>query len=120
MKRRYKAIKADIDEKAIRHTDPRQLVALLAEAKAEALRPQVESLRAEFDHDADSSSSGRDLILITCDQVVTHEGRILEKPENEAEARSFIEGYGRCVWTRTLSRMIHEAICLLAIVLGRY
>ena len=28
-------------------------------------------------------------------QVVTHEGRILEKPESEEEARSFLRGYGR-------------------------
>lgn len=27
--------------------------------------------------------------------MVVHEGRILEKPESEAEARSFLEGYGR-------------------------
>ncbi len=28
-------------------------------------------------------------------QVVTHEGRILEKPESVEEARSFLQGYGR-------------------------
>lgn len=32
---------------------------------------------------------------LTCDQVVVHEGRILEKPHNAAEARDFIRGYGR-------------------------
>ena len=28
-------------------------------------------------------------------QVVTHENHILEKPESEEEARSFLRGYGR-------------------------
>jgi predicted house-cleaning NTP pyrophosphatase (Maf/HAM1 superfamily) len=34
-------------------------------------------------------------LLITCDQVVVHEGRILEKPEDASEARAFIRGYAR-------------------------
>lgn len=80
----YSAVKADIDEKAIRHPDPVKLVSLLAEAKAEAILPQLQSMEP-----------GPDVILITCDQVVTHEGRILEKPEDEAEARRYIDGYGR-------------------------
>ena len=33
------------------------------------------------------------LILLTADQVVTCNGRILEKPLNEAEFREFIAGY---------------------------
>ena len=31
-----------------------------------------------------------DAFLITCDQVVLHAGRILEKPESEDECRQFI------------------------------
>jgi predicted house-cleaning NTP pyrophosphatase (Maf/HAM1 superfamily) len=31
--------------------------------------------------------------LITCDQVVLHKGCILEKPEDEGEARRMIAGY---------------------------
>jgi predicted house-cleaning NTP pyrophosphatase (Maf/HAM1 superfamily) len=34
-------------------------------------------------------------LLITCDQVVVHEERILEKPGSVDEAHEFIEGYGR-------------------------
>lgn len=33
-------------------------------------------------------------VLITCDQVVTHKGKILEKPVDAAEARAFIRSYG--------------------------
>ena len=32
-------------------------------------------------------------LLITCDQVVVHEGKILEKPENKDECRAMIRGY---------------------------
>jgi septum formation protein len=42
-----------------------------------------------------ATSSGGPTFLITCDQVVVHEGRILEKPEDAAEARAFIAGYAR-------------------------
>jgi len=34
------------------------------------------------------------VLLVTSDQVVVHEGKILEKPESADEARSFIKGYG--------------------------
>ena len=34
-------------------------------------------------------------LLLTADQVVVWNGQILEKPENEAEAREFIAGYGK-------------------------
>lgn len=32
-------------------------------------------------------------LLVTCDQVVLHEGQVLEKPEDEAEVGSFEGGY---------------------------
>ncbi len=62
---------ANIDEKAIRHHDPQQLVQLLAMAKARALIPHH-----------------RDQIIVTCDQVVYCQNEIREKPENEAEAKA--------------------------------
>jgi len=34
-------------------------------------------------------------ILLTADQVVTHEGKILEKPLDANEAREMMQGYGR-------------------------
>eukprot|EP00199_Chlamydomonas_sp_CCMP681_P005776 CAMPEP_0119107900 /NCGR_PEP_ID=MMETSP1180-20130426/12269_1 /TAXON_ID=3052 ORGANISM="Chlamydomonas cf sp, Strain CCMP681" /NCGR_SAMPLE_ID=MMETSP1180 /ASSEMBLY_ACC=CAM_ASM_000741 /LENGTH=231 /DNA_ID=CAMNT_0007093449 /DNA_START=97 /DNA_END=792 /DNA_ORIENTATION=- len=76
---------ADIDEKAIRRPDPRELVMTLAHAKAEAIRAKMRDAGEDV-------SQG---YLITCDQVVVHEGIILEKPESLDEARSFIQGYGR-------------------------
>lgn len=74
-------VSADIDEKAIRYDDPRQLVLALAHAKADAILEK------------ENGFGGEDGYLITCDQVVLHKGCILEKPEDEGEARRMIEGY---------------------------
>lgn len=68
---------SDIDEKAIRMDDPKKLVLALARAKADAIRKRIKD----------------DAILITSDQVVLWQGKIREKPENENEAREFLEGY---------------------------
>ena len=80
----YDVATADIDEKAIRAPVPRDLVLLLAHAKANAIAAKLAA--------AGDGAAG---LLITCDQVVVHEGRILEKPDDAAEAREFIAGYGR-------------------------
>lgn len=83
---RFDVIKADIDEKAIGNrspdANPGHLVELLANAKADAVLKKI-------------SDQGLDLkgILLTADQVVVHENRILEKPLNALEARQFISLY---------------------------
>ena len=73
----FEIIPADIDEKAIRIDDARELVLALARAKAEVLKQRIKE----------------PAILITSDQVVVCNNAILEKPENEKEAREFLEGY---------------------------
>ena len=73
----FEILTADIDEKQIRYEDPQKLVLALANAKADAIQSQIDS----------------PAILITADQVVVCGGRILEKPENEEEAREFIHCY---------------------------
>jgi len=83
---KYDVLTADIDEKAIRREDPAELVTVLAQAKADAIQGKMAPAEKEKDENA---------LLITCDQVVVHEGKILEKPEDAAEARRFIEGYAR-------------------------
>jgi septum formation protein len=105
----YEVVKADIDEKAIRHTQPRQLVTALAHAKADAIVAKLhqQQLSAPQDQQQQPSSAGAvsagdpttssssagvnttsssSSYLITCDQVVVHEGVIREKPEDVAEA----------------------------------
>lgn len=67
----------DIDEKAIRHTDPQILVRLISKAKSEALRGHVHE----------------DALIITADQVVDYKGSIREKPESKEEGRRFLESY---------------------------
>ncbi|CAM9276612.1 unnamed protein product, partial [Sphacelaria rigidula] len=80
---------ADIDEAAIgdRTSDPRELVLELGAAKAKALLPVLEA-------EAKLGTLGSKYLL-TADQVVVHEGRILEKPADENEVRRNIAGYAR-------------------------
>ena len=98
----FEVIKPGIDEKAIRHDVPSDLVLALGLAKAAAIR--------DGPHGAELASRGA--LIITGDQVVVAMGgRILEKPESEAEARAFIASYpddppstvGSCVVTDAAS-----------------
>lgn len=73
----FEVMSADIDEKAIRRSDPKELVMALAKAKAEALKTRI----------------SEPAILITSDQVAVCEGSIREKPETEREAIEFLESY---------------------------
>lgn len=98
----YDVRTADIDEKAIRHPEPRQLVTALAHAKADAIIAKMRAERWQQGAGSPPQQQQRqqldvalDGFLITCDQVVVHEGLILEKPDSADEARRFIAGYGR-------------------------
>lgn len=74
---KFEVMTADIDEKSIRHKDPEKLVLALANAKADYLVAKIKG----------------SAILITSDQVVLFNGKILEKPENKDQARKFLTGY---------------------------
>lgn len=73
----FEVMPADIDEKAIRFEDPAVLTLALANAKADALLPKIKE----------------PAILITSDQVVVCNGKILEKPNDEKEAQENLEMY---------------------------
>lgn len=73
----FSVLTADIDEQAIRHADPKELVLMLARAKAAAILLQITEPS----------------LLITADQVAVCNGMILEKPRDHAEARKFIHYY---------------------------
>lgn len=94
---KYDVITAGIDEKAIRSQDPHDLVLALGRAKRDAI---LAKMHAQDDHRANSSTQSSaqpsvGALLITCDQVVVHQDRILEKPETADECRQFIRGYGQ-------------------------
>jgi len=87
----FECFPADIDEKAIRFDDPEELVKAIANAKADTLLSR--HCREGVWVNPDGSKHEGVTLLVTSDQVVVHEGRILEKPESEEEARAFITGY---------------------------
>lgn len=80
---------ADIDEKAIRSDNYEELPLLIARAKAKALQPKI----------------SEPAILITGDGIVMCNGQMREKPENEEQARVYLESYNH-----------HPAITYMAIV----
>ena len=63
---KYEVVTADIDEKAIRHDEPKQLVRDLAFAKAAAIQEKLAQTQPDW---------LRDGLLITCDQVGGLAGR---------------------------------------------
>lgn len=73
----FEVMSPDIDEKAIRIENPKELTLAIAKAKAEALKEKITE----------------PAILITADLVVVCNGKIREKPVNEKEARDFLASY---------------------------
>ncbi len=67
-----------IDERSIRSDDFKSLPVLIARSKSENLREKITE----------------PAILITCDTVVVHDGKLYEKPLSDDEARSFLLSYG--------------------------
>jgi predicted house-cleaning NTP pyrophosphatase (Maf/HAM1 superfamily) len=68
----YEVAKADIDEKAIRHDDARQLVLQLAHAKAAAIAAKLREGLGSAGSSGSGGSNGNSSIsglLVTCDQV---------------------------------------------------
>ena len=74
---KFEIISPDIDEKAIRLSDPRELTVAIAKAKNAAVLGRIN----------DPS------IVVTSDQVVVCNGVIREKPIDASEARNFLESY---------------------------
>ena len=95
--------KPGIDEKAIRREEPSELVLALGLAKAAAL----------LDGPNGATYASRGDLILTGDQVVVWNGQILEKPENEKEARAFIAGYGESPPSTVGSCVVTDAATLL-------
>ena len=86
-----------VDEQAIQHPEPAELVLLLAQAKARAVRRLLDQ-----PSDADIS------LVLGCDSVLVYGGEVFGKPNNAAEAierwRLMAGGWGE----------LHTGHCLLA------
>jgi len=110
----YHKVVRPIDEKSLgdRTKDaPRDLVLTLALAKMEHLVNEIRAGNCKDDMPSVSRISEDEVndewIVLTGDQVVTHAGNILEKPESIEEAKQFVQGYasepcstvGSCVLT---------------------
>lgn len=87
----FEVVTAGIDEKSIRLPKAEDLVMTLARAKAEAILAKL-ALNPSFTNRGEGDVP---VLLITADQVVVHQGLILEKPRSAEEARLMIRGYTR-------------------------
>lgn len=90
----YSVVVRPIDERNLgnRETDaPEELVHKLAHAKMEHL---VAEIRAGNCND-DLPELRQDWVALTADQVVTCNGKILEKPDDIDQAKLFVAQYGR-------------------------
>ena len=85
-----------IDERAIgdrsKGSNPKELVLTLGKAKADHL---VQGLmdKAQENEGLRLPDSGEEWIVLTADQVVTHSGCILEKPDDLEQAKDFVSRY---------------------------
>jgi septum formation protein len=73
----HQVMVSGVDEDQIQHPDPAQLVQLLAEAKASAVKLNLEQ-RADLDPSIKA--------VLGCDSVLAFEGEVFGKPRDEAEA----------------------------------
>jgi len=91
---KYKIVVRPIDEKGIgdrEKDEPSDLVLRLGTAKMNHLVNEIKAGRCDDDL---PDASHKNYIVLTGDQVVTCNGKILEKPESVDEARSFVSAYG--------------------------
>jgi len=105
----YHKIVREIDERGLgdRSKDaPRDLVLMLAKAKMDHLINEIQAGNCNDDL-PNGFTSANECVVLTGDQVVTHAGNILEKPDSVEQAKQFVTGYasspcstvGSCVLT---------------------
>ena len=111
----FHRIVREIDESSLgdRSKDaPGDLVLLLAKAKMNHLIKEIQAGNCNSDLPSGFASSD-EWVVLTGDQVVTHDGNILEKPSSIEQAKQFVSGYakspcstvGSCVLTHLPSRI---------------
>ncbi len=97
----HQVMVSGVDEDQIQHSDPAQLVQLLAEAKASAVKLKVEQ-SAELDPAIQA--------VLGCDSVLAFEGEVFGKPVDAAEAISR--------WHRMRGKWaeLHTGHCLIPLI----
>ena len=102
----YHVLVRPINEKEVgyRETDsPESLVQAVAQAKMNHLMTEMTSgncendlpPRSTDDNNNNNNSANAEWVIMTADQVVTCQGRILEKPDSIAQAKEFVTQYGK-------------------------
>ena len=105
----YHKVVREIDERGLgdRSKDaPHDLVLMLAKAKSDHLVNEIQAGNCIDDLPSGFDSTD-EWVVLTGDQVVTHAGNILEKPNDIQQAKEFVSGYasspcstvGSCVLT---------------------
>lgn len=90
---KYSVMNPDIDERAVTCSDPFRLPVLIAKAKATSILGQLGSDRVPT-------------VIITSDQIVLFQNEVRCKPENEEQARSFLESYQDGAIVQTISAVV--------------
>jgi septum formation protein len=90
---RYTVMNPDIDERAVSCSDPFRLPVLIAKAKAKSILGQLGPDRSPT-------------VIITCDQIVLFQNEVRGKPENEQQARSFLQSYQDGAIVQTISAVV--------------
>lgn len=119
MKWNFSIISPDIDEKAIRNSDPYVLPLIIAIEKSKAIidrfdkenkqNSNIDTTSDNKNNDITTSNDGTndsnnnnssnkgnettEFILVTADQIVLYKDEIREKPENESQALHFLSSY---------------------------
>jgi predicted house-cleaning NTP pyrophosphatase (Maf/HAM1 superfamily) len=96
MKIEYHVLVRPIDEKQVGNRTletPEQLTNNIAQAKMNHLVKEI--MAGNCDMDLPKHEKDQEWFIMTADQVVTCQGKILEKPDNEAQAKDFVTQYGQ-------------------------
>jgi len=126
----YAKLVRPIDERGIgnRDGDPMELVTMLAHAKMTHLVGEILGGNELPSSSAYDGGGRRGWVILTADQVVTHGGRVLEKPGSVEEAREFVEGYadggpvsthGACVLAHLPSGLRTSGVDTASVYFGR-
>lgn len=75
---KFEVMTADIDERAIRDSDPVKLTLKLAHVKADALLARIKE----------------PALLLTSDHLISFQDKIYEKPDSIPEAKAMLKSYG--------------------------